>query len=106
MMRMMSGQPAPGATPEQVQQAEAQRQQLMAQMQANPMLMAVRMQASDLSHALGVWGTAAADFYVVTGEGRVIHVVGDQPTIVYDAACADPASAGMNPICQAIKPGP
>jgi len=104
MMRMMTGQPAPGATPEQVQQAAAERQQLMAQMQANPMLMAVRMQAADLSHARGVWGSGAADFYAVTDAGRVIHVVGDQPTIVYDAACADPSSAGMNPICQAIKP--
>ena len=107
MMRIMYGQqPQPGATPEQVQQQAEQRQQLMAQMQANPMLMAVRMQAFDMSRARAVWGTAAADFYVTTGEGRVIHVAGDQPTIVYDAACADPASAGANPICQAIKPGP
>ena len=106
MMRMMSGQPDPGATAEQQQQAAAQRQQLMAQMQANPMLMAVRMQAMDLSRARAVWGTAAGDFYVTTEEGRIVRVVGDQATIVYDAACADPATAGMNPICQAIKPGP
>jgi hypothetical protein len=106
MMRMMSGQPDPGATPEQQQAAAARREELMAQMQANPMLMAVRMQAMDLSRVRAVWGTAAGDFYAATGEGRIIHVVGDQATIVYDAACADPASSGMNPICQALKTGP
>jgi hypothetical protein len=107
MMRMMQGeQPQPGATPEQQAQQRAQQQQLMAQMQANPMLMAARMQAFDLSRALAVWGTAGGDFYVTTGEGRIVHVVGDQPTIAYDAACADPATSGMNPICQALQPKP
>ena len=96
-------QQMPGATPEQQQQQIAQQQQLMAQLQANPMLLAVRMQAFDLSRARAVWGSAAGDFYVATGEGRVVHVVGDQATIAYDAACADPASAGMNPICQALQ---
>ena len=67
--------------------------------------MAVRMQAFDMSRARAVWGVSADDFYVATGEGRVIHVSGDQATIVYDAACADPASAGMNPICQALRAG-
>jgi hypothetical protein len=104
MMRMMYGQqPQPGATPEQQQQEAARQQQLMAQLQANPMLMAVRMQAFDLSRALAVWGTSANDFFVTTGEGRIVHVVGDQATIAYDAACADPASAGANPICQALQ---
>ncbi len=104
MMRALYGQQAqPGATPDQQQQQAAQRQQLMAQMQANPMLMAVRMQAFDMSRARAVWGTSAGDFYVATGEGRVIHVSGDQATIAYDAACSDPASAGMNPICQALQ---
>ncbi len=104
MMRMMYGQQAqPGATAEQQQQQAAQQQQLTAQLQANPMLMAVRMQAFDMSRALAVWGTGAGDFYVTTGEGRIIHVVGDQASIAYDAACADPASAGMNPVCQALQ---
>ena len=106
MMQALYGQQAqPGATPEQQQQQAAQRAQLMAQLQANPMLMAVRMQAFDMSRARAVWGVSADDFYVATGEGRVIHVSGDQATIVYDAACADPASAGMNPICQALRAG-
>jgi hypothetical protein len=105
-MMQMYGQAPPGATPEQQQAAAARQQQLMAQLQANPMLMAARMQAYSLGSATGLWGPAATDFYVVTQEGRIIHVVGEEPSIVYDTACADPASAGMNPICQAIKPGP
>ncbi|HXY68028.1 MAG TPA: hypothetical protein VEH62_01180 [Gemmatimonadales bacterium] len=104
MMQMMYGQAQPGATPEQQQAAIARQQQLMAQMQSNPMLMAVRMQAFNMSRALAVWGTSAADFYVTTGEGRIVHVVGDQPSIVYDAACADPSGAA-NPICQALQAG-
>jgi len=102
MMQLMGGQ-QPGATPEQQQQALAQRQQLLAQMQANPMMMALRMQAFDMSNARGVWGTGARDFYVTTSAGRIVHVVNDDATIVYDAACADPASAGTNPLCQALQ---
>ena len=102
-MAQMYGQVQPGATPEQQQAAAARQQQLMAQLQANPMLLAVRMQSYNLQRARGVWGTSAADFYVVTDEGRIVHVVGDEPSIVYDTACADPSSAGMNPICQALQ---
>lgn len=105
-MMQMYGQAQPGATPEQQQAAAARQQQLMAQLQANPMLMAVRMQAYNLNRTRGVWGASAADFYVVTDEGRIVHVVGDEPTIVYDTACADPANAGMNPICQALQAKP
>ena len=102
MMQMMYGQPQPGATAEQQQQAAARQQQLMAQLQSNPMMMALRMQAFDMSRAAAVWGTSAADFFVVTEGGRIVHVTGDQATIAYDAACADP-SAGANPICQALQ---
>jgi hypothetical protein len=104
MMQMMYGQPQPGATPEQQQQQAARQQQLMAQLQSNPMMMALRMQAFDMSRAQAVWGTSSADFYVATDAGRIIHVVGDQPTIAYDASCADPSAAG-NPICQALQAG-
>ncbi|HTT68170.1 MAG TPA: hypothetical protein VMF70_09085 [Gemmatimonadales bacterium] len=102
MMQMMYGQPQPGATAEQQQQAAARQQQLMAQLQANPMMMALRMQAFDMSRAAAVWGTSAGDFYVVSEGGRIVHVVGDQATIAYDASCADPAAAA-NPICQALQ---
>ena len=104
MMQMMYGQPQPGATPEQQQAAAARQQQLMAQLQSNPMMMALRMQAFDMSRAAAVWGTSAADFYVVSEGGRIVHVTGDVAAIVYDAACADP-SAGANPICQALQAG-
>jgi hypothetical protein len=104
MMQMMYGQPQPGATPEQQQAAAARQQQLMAQLQSNPMMMALRMQAFDMSRAAAVWGTSAADFYVATEGGRIVHVVRDEATIAYDAACADPA-AGANPICQALQAG-
>lgn len=100
MMRMY--QPQPGATAEQQQAQQARLQQLA----ANPYLMAARMQAFDMSRARAVWGTSANDFYVASGEGRVVHVVGDNPTIVYDVACSDPASSGMNPICQAMQQKP
>ena len=105
-MMQMYGQAQPGATPEQQQAAAARQQQLMAQLQANPMLMAVRMQAYNLSRAEGAWGASSADFWVVTGEGRIVHVVGEEPSIVYDTECADPARAGMNPICQALQAKP
>jgi len=105
LMQMMGGQPA-GATPEEQQQAMARRQQLLAQMQANPMMMALRMQAFDMGSARAVWGTGARDFYVTTSAGRIVHVVGDDATLVYDATCADPASAGTNPLCQALQAKP
>lgn len=79
--------------------AQAQMQQMMMQMGA-------RMAAYDMSGANGVWGTSAADFFVVMDAGRIVHVQGDDAAIVYDAACADPTTAGMNPICQALQAKP
>jgi hypothetical protein len=102
LMRMMTAQQAPGGAAAQQQQQMAQ-QQAMQQMMSNPYLMAARMAAFDMSHALAVWGTSAGDFYVATGEGRIVRVQGDQATIAYDASCSDPATAGMNPICQALQ---
>jgi len=92
MMQMMSAaQQSPAAA--------AQMQQMMMQMGA-------RMAAYEMSQANAVWGTSAADFFVVTGEGRIVHVHGDDAMIVYDAACGNPAAAGMNPICQALQAKP
>lgn len=97
MMQQRPGQPA-APTPQQMQQA-----QMMQQMMANPMMMAARMAGFDMSDARSAWGASAQDFYVSTSSGRVTHVTGDDATVVYDASCGDPMSAGMNPICQMLQ---
>ena len=106
MRQMMYPQPQPGATPAQQQEAARRQQQLMAQLQANPMLMAARMQAYNMSGAQAVWGPSADDFYVATEGGRIVHVAAGQAAIVYDATCADPSTASANPICRAIGTSP
>ncbi|MDO8666669.1 MAG: hypothetical protein Q7J79_08660, partial [Gemmatimonadales bacterium] len=94
------GQRAPAPTA--AQQQQQQQAMAMQQMMANPMMMAARMAAFDMSNANAVWGASSTDFYVVTSEGRVAHITGDDAMVAYDASCADPMSAGMNPICQMI----
>jgi hypothetical protein len=91
-----------------MQALEAQQQSgaTEAQMQQAVMRIAARMEAYDMSRASAVWGTSAADFWVVTDGGRIVRVQGDDARIVYDAECADPARAGMNPVCQALRAKP
>ncbi|MEK6769102.1 MAG: hypothetical protein AABY85_08965 [Gemmatimonadota bacterium] len=98
MQQMMQGQRGQ-APPAQQQQQMQQMQQMM----ANPMMFAARMAAFDMSDARAAWGVSSADFYVVTGQGRVAHIVGDDATLAYDATCGDPMQAGMNPVCQMIE---
>jgi hypothetical protein len=97
MQQSMQGQ----QTPQQRQQQQRLMEQYQ-QMMANPMLMAARMAAWDLSGARGVWSPSASDFYLTTSSGRVVHITGNDAMVVYDATCADPMTAGMNPICQML----
>jgi hypothetical protein len=106
MMAAQQAQQAPRgqrpSAPTPAQQQQQQQAMAMQQMMANPMMMAARMAAFDMSNAKAAWGVSSADFYVVTSQGRVAHITGDDATVAYDASCADPMSAGMNPICQMI----
>lgn len=104
MQQQMMQQAMQGGQMTQQQQQQMQRQQqLLAQMMANPMLMAMKQAAFDFGETHGVWAPSANDFYLATGNGRIIHVTGDDAQIVFDASCADPMMAGMNPICQALR---
>ncbi len=86
-------------------QAEEQRQpsRTPEEKQQRMLRSFARMEAFDLDGAAALWGTSAADFYAVTGVGRVVHVRGEDATIVYDAACAEPAADQTNPVCQGLK---
>ncbi len=104
MMAAQQAQQQPrGQRPPPPNPAQAQQQAQMMAMMANPMMMAARVAAFDMSDANAAWGVSSADFYVVTNNGRVTHILADDATIAYDASCADPMSAGMNPICQMIQ---
>lgn len=60
--------------------------------------------AFDMSIANRAWGISAGDFWVVTDVGRIVHVVGDSPTIVYAARCQTPGPATEQAlICQALR---
>jgi hypothetical protein len=89
--------------PPQMPPGEMTPQQMQAHMMMmqNPLLRAV---AYDMGEASAVWSPASTnELYVVTREGRITHVVGDQAVLLYDASCADPMVAGMNPICQVLQ---
>lgn len=100
MMMHMMQQQQPGVPPPPQQQ---QQMMQMQQMMQNPMMMMVMMAAYDMSDARGAWGASANDFYVLAGEGRIVHVVGDQVTIAYDQSCSEPMAAAMNPVCQMLQ---
>jgi hypothetical protein len=57
----------------------------------------------DLGNARAAWGSST-DFYAVTENGRIIRVQAAEARIVYDASCANPQMAAMNPICQGLQP--
>lgn len=56
----------------------------------------------DIGNTRAAWGSSG-DFYAVTEGGRVIRVQGSDARIAYDASCANPQMAMMNPICQALQ---
>jgi len=77
--------------------------QQMMQAAQNPMAYVVRQAAwGDLGSTLAAWGPSN-DFHAVTQQGRIIRVHADTAQIVYDAACANPQMAAVNPICQALQ---
>lgn len=60
--------------------------------------------AFDMSEVWGAWGASARDFWVVTSRARIVHVVGDTPTIVYADRCRTPGAATEQAlICQALR---
>ncbi|MEK7668221.1 MAG: hypothetical protein AAB409_06200 [Gemmatimonadota bacterium] len=60
--------------------------------------------AFDMSEAWGAWGPSARDFWVVTSRARIVHVVGDTPTIVYADRCRTPGAVTEQAlICQALR---
>lgn len=77
-----------------------QNPQAIAQM--NPEAMALQMMAWDLGDTQAAWGPSSNDFYAVMSNGRIVRVQGSAAAIVYDAACADPMQASMNPVCRAL----
>jgi hypothetical protein len=70
--------------------------------QLNPEAMMVQMLAWDLGETQAVWGPSASDFYAVTSNGRIVRVQGSAAAVVYEAACANPMQASMNPICRVL----
>lgn len=77
-----------------------QNPQAIAQM--NPEAMMTQMLAWDLSETQAVWGPSSNDFYAVMSNGRIVRVQGSAAAIVYDAVCADPMQASMNPVCRVL----
>jgi hypothetical protein len=47
------------------------------------------------------WGLTGADFWVGTEGGRVVHVIGDNASVAFDAVCLQPGMSGM-PQCQGM----
>jgi len=72
------------------------------QLAQNPMAFALEAAAwSDIGNTNAAWGPSS-DFLAVTDNGRIIRVQGSGARIVYDASCADPRMAGINPVCQGL----
>jgi hypothetical protein len=93
----------------QLMQAAQQMQQMTQQAYANPSVQNQLASAfqfaawGDLGNARAAWGSST-DFYAVTENGRIIRVQAAEARIVYDASCANPQMAAMNPICQGLQP--
>ncbi|MEK7667709.1 MAG: hypothetical protein AAB409_03585 [Gemmatimonadota bacterium] len=58
---------------------------------------------SEVEDARAAWGPSAGDFFLLTRAGRIVHVQGGSPAIVYDATCADPDIAARSPICRMLR---
>ncbi len=89
-------------TPQQMQQllAIAQAQQAQQGQIQQGMDRAVAAQVWQFGQRPAVWAPSGADFYVSTRAGRIVHVVGDSATTVYDTICQQPVAAQL-PQCQA-----
>lgn len=103
MLSAMGGAaPPPAGGPLDAEQQR--RRELQRELTAHPEALVDLTGALAVSNVQHAWGASARDFYVATSDARIVHVRGEESTIVYSGLCADADLARTDRVCQLLRP--